>query len=188
MDGVPRLINDYYMGIGRAGYLKTFEGDLRTPLGVYRVTRWIDDAELPELYGAGAFPVSYPNGWDLALGRTGHGIWIHGVPRPGHSRPPLSSEGCMTISNAQLEGLKEWVRVGETPVISVESVNWLDRVEWNALGAEVHRELEAWRQAWEDDPAAFQARYAADFRTESHDRDEWLLRGVSSHPGKPRFP
>ena len=183
-DGVPRLIADYYMGIGRAGYLKTLEGDLRTPLGVYRVTRWIDDAELPELYGAGAFPVSYPNGWDLALGRTGHGIWIHGVPRPGHSRPPLSSEGCMTISNAQLEGLKKWVRVGETPVISVESVNWLDRVEWNALGAEVHRELEAWRQAWEDDPAAFQARYAADFRTESHDRDEWLATRRQFAPGE----
>lgn len=182
-DGVPRLIADYYMGIGRAGYLKTFEGDLRTPLGVYRVTRWIDDAELPELYGAGAFPVSYPNGWDRALGRTGHGIWIHGVPRSEHSRPPLSSEGCMTVSNAQLEGLKAWIRVGETPVVAVKSVRWVDRGEWDALRAELHGELEAWRQAWETSPAAFEGRYARDFRTESLDLDDWLATRRQFEPG-----
>lgn len=183
-DGVPRLIADYYMGIGRAGYLKTVEGDLRTPLGVYRVTRWIDDAELPELYGAGAFPVSYPNGWDRALGRTGHGIWIHGVPRPEHSRPPLSSEGCMTVSNAQLQGLKKWIRVGQTPVVSVESVSWMNLGEWEALRAEVHGELEAWRLAWENDPVTFEGRYAADFRTETLDLEAWLATRRQFAPGE----
>ena len=49
----------------------------------------------------------------------------------------------MTVSNAQLQGLKKWIRVGQTPVVSVESVSWMNLGEWEALRAEVHGELEA---------------------------------------------
>lgn len=183
--GVPRLVTDYYMGIGRAGYLKTAEGDLRTPLGVYRVTRWIDDDELPELYGAGAFPVDYPNGWDRALGRTGHGIWIHGVPRDEYSRPPLSSEGCMTVSNAQIEELRGWIEVGSTPVVAVERIRWLDEARWQGLREELTAEVERWRRAWETDAGGFRARYATDFVNRQHgDLASWLSSRRQFEPGE----
>jgi hypothetical protein len=172
------------MGIGRAGYLKTAEGDLRTPLGVYRVTRWIDDEALPELYGAGAFPVDYPNGWDRARGRTGHGIWIHGVPRAEYSRPPLSSEGCVTVSNAQIEELRGWIEIGATPVVAVERIRWLDQDRWRALRTELTGVVESWRRAWETDAGGFRARYAADFVNGRHDDlESWLDSRRQFEPG-----
>ena len=173
--GRPRLVEDWYMGIGRAGYLKTAEGDLRTPLGVYSVTRWIDGSELPDLYGTGAFPVDYPNAWDRLNERTGHGIWIHGVPSGEYSRPPLSSEGCMTVGNEQIERLRAWVDVGRTPVVAVERVRWLSDAQWQGLRGDLLGELERWRAAWASGDPSYYATYAADFRNEGHESlRSWL--------------
>jgi hypothetical protein len=79
--GTPQLVDSYYMSIGKGGIDKQIEGDNKTPLGVYRITSYLSDESLPELYGAGAYPINYPNSWDRLQGKTGHGIWLHGVPR-----------------------------------------------------------------------------------------------------------
>ena len=73
-----------YMSIGQHGAGKERSGDGRTPLGVYFVTERIDTTRLHEKYGLTALPLDYPNAWDLRRGRTGDGIWVHGVdPRAG---------------------------------------------------------------------------------------------------------
>jgi len=91
------LIADQYLTIGLKGALKETDGDKKSPIGVYRITSFIDDKQLPELYGWGAFPINYPNVWDKRLKRTGSGIWLHGVPRSKYSRPPKSSRGCLVV-------------------------------------------------------------------------------------------
>jgi hypothetical protein len=78
--GDLQLETDYFITIGLKGYGKQKRGDQKTPIGVYHVTRYIDGMELPDLYGEGAFPIKYPNTWDLRKQRTGAGIWIHGTP------------------------------------------------------------------------------------------------------------
>lgn len=97
--GTPTLIQQHYIGSGKAGYDKRFEGDNKTPLGVYRINGYRSDASLPDLYGAGALTLDYPNALDRYLGRTGSGIWLHGVPHDQRSRSPRSSEGCVTMAN-----------------------------------------------------------------------------------------
>src|SRR5207253_2380867 len=85
-DGRPRLIADYYVTLGKNGMEKTREGDQKTPIGVYHVTANLPRQKLTDFYGAGAFPINYPNEWDKRRGRNGHGIWLQGLPSAIYAR------------------------------------------------------------------------------------------------------
>lgn len=123
--GRPRLVADFYASIGSAGAGKRTEGDERTPVGVYHIHGYKPDRQLPALYGAGALPLNYPNAWDRKLGRTGYGIWLHGVPETTFSRPPRASAGCVVVPNQALKALRERVRGHDTPVILTNDLHWL---------------------------------------------------------------
>ena len=116
---------DWYASIGRGGPVKRREGDLKTPLGVYFVTMWVADRYLPDLYGAGALGLNYPNEWDQRRQRNGYGIWIHGEPRGLKSRPPRWSQGCLIISNLAIETLVEAIEEQSIPVIIGGRLRWL---------------------------------------------------------------
>ena len=123
-DGHPHLIERHYAASGSGGFGKRVEGDLKTPLGVYRITAFRPDARLPPLYGSGALTLDYPNALDRELGRTGSGIWLHGVPRGGGGRAPRSSEGCVTMPNARLDALVARLDRSRTVVVLADSVRW----------------------------------------------------------------
>ncbi|MGH8482162.1 MAG: L,D-transpeptidase family protein [Nevskiaceae bacterium] len=161
-----RVARNYYASIGKSGWGKKSAGDNRTPVGVYHITGFIRDQALPELYGAGAFPVSYPNVWDRRLKYTGSGIWLHGVPRDTYSRPPRSSEGCVTLANADLMDLKPFLVEGRTPVVFTDALDWRPREESWDQRAEFMAQVEGWRARWsEKDTEAYLAYYADDFET-----------------------
>ncbi|MES0873044.1 L,D-transpeptidase family protein [Sinimarinibacterium thermocellulolyticum] len=169
--GALKLLRHHYAAIGRNGSGKQVTGDLRTPVGLYHITHWIDDAELPELYGAGALPLDYPNAWDRHLRRTGSGIWLHGVPRDTYSRPPRSSEGCVTMANADLETLRSHVRFGATPVILSDELEWVPADSVVPLRDAFLRRIEDWRAKWSArDTEAYLAYYADDFSTDGMGR------------------
>ena len=145
------MSGDWYASIGRGGTAKRREGDDKTPLGVYFVTMWVGDRHLPELYGAGALGLNYPNEWDERRQRDGYGIWIHGEPRGLRSRAPRWSRGCLTVSNPALEALARATGERSIPVVIGGRLRWLDpgeheshRDEWLARvsylngGEEVH--------------------------------------------------
>jgi len=93
------------ISIGKQGFGKTREGDLKTPVGVYKITSFLTDKQLDERYGMGAYPLNYPNIWDRISSRTGHGIWLHGHDRNIAQRPRFDSDGCIVIDNETLEKL-----------------------------------------------------------------------------------
>ncbi|MDN5863083.1 MAG: L,D-transpeptidase [Salinisphaera sp.] len=144
-----RLIADFYASVGAAGGGKQFEGDLRTPVGIYHVTGFKPDRTLPELYGDGAFPLNYPNAWDQFFGRTGDGIWLHGVPRTTYNRPPRASEGCVVLSNRDLRVLGSYIRPGTTPVVLSNHLDWVSRQDTQLARHDFLRRLQAWQQSWE---------------------------------------
>ncbi|HZP13227.1 MAG TPA: L,D-transpeptidase [Nevskiaceae bacterium] len=144
-DGWHR-VRDNYAGIGALGMNKRDEHDFRTPVGVYHINGYIPGASLPDMYGAGALPLDYPNDWDHADNRYGHGIWIHGVPRDTYVRAPQSSQGCVTIANEDFEWLHRTVGAG-TPVVLADNVQWLFAEEAEALKQEWLDRLEQWRLA-----------------------------------------
>lgn len=173
--GKPRFVADYYISHGKGGTDKKVEGDNKTPLGVYQVTSFIAQAKLPDLYGSGAFPINYPNEWDRRLGRTGHGIWLHGTPSDTYARPPLSSEGCVTLANQDFLQLSNFVEPGLTPVIISNEIEWLSLDDWQAERKGLQEAIERWRRDWESvDVSRYLAHYSKDFRSDQLDYTGWV--------------
>ncbi|MEM7206762.1 MAG: L,D-transpeptidase family protein [Pseudomonadota bacterium] len=174
IDGTPRLHGHYYTSIGKAGIGKLLEGDNKTPLGVYRITSHIKDEQLPELYGAGAYPINYPNSWDKLHGRTGYGIWLHGVPRATYSRAPLDSEGCMVVSNINLTEIGDKIDLSRTPVILARSIEWTTAKDLSEQSASFSAQFEQWRRDWSSlNVDAYLAHYSGEFYTTKHNFDSW---------------
>ncbi|PLX91062.1 MAG: hypothetical protein C0619_07925 [Desulfuromonas sp.] len=170
----PRLIDDYYIVLGKKTGNKVTEGDLRTPSGVYFVTHFIDDENLPRKYGTGAFPVNYPNEYDRFQSKTGDGIWLHGTDKELYSRPPLDSEGCVVLTNEEFSRIKQYVKPGKTPVIISEKVEWIPTDQWLERTIELQTRLEGWRQNWENaDIPAYLDDYSIDFWAQGHDYKSW---------------
>ncbi|HEX7054247.1 MAG TPA: L,D-transpeptidase family protein, partial [Burkholderiales bacterium] len=172
--GRPKLIADYYVTLGKNGVEKTRQGDQKTPVGVYHVTANLPRSKLTDFYGAGAFPINYPNEWDKRLGRGGHGIWLHGVPREVYSRPPRASDGCIVLANPDLLSVARYVQVGVTPVIIASEVEWTDAAALEAERASLAEALEAWRADWESrDTARYLTHYSPRFSSGRQDYDAW---------------
>jgi murein L,D-transpeptidase YafK len=147
--GRPRLVADFYVSLGKNGVEKTREGDQKTPIGVYHVTGNLPRSKLTDFYGAGAFPINYPNEWDRRRGRNGHGIWLHGVPADLYSRPPRASDGCLVFANPDLESIGRYVQVGTTPVIIADEIEWSDAASVDAERRSLNAALEQWRADWQ---------------------------------------
>jgi len=141
--GTLNLLANYYISMGTAGAGKEREGDRRTPIGVYHITDWVPGHRLADLYGFGALPLNYPNVWDQSLGRTGHGIWLHGTPSNTFSRPPMSSQGCVVLNNEEMSSLVTQFNIGlATPVVIVNQDSDLQFYEAEKL--EVLTEINTW--------------------------------------------
>ncbi len=172
--GRPRLIADYYVTLGKNGVEKTREGDQKTPIGVYHVTGSLPRQKLTDFYGAGAFPINYPNEWDRRKGRNGHGIWLHGTPSAVYSRPPRASDGCIVLANPDLQRLGGYLQVGLTPVIIADEVEWSDAAAVEAERSSLAAALEQWRADWESrDTEQYLAHYSAHFSTGQQDLAAW---------------
>ena len=169
VNGEPRLRANYYASIGAAGTGKQRHGDKKTPLGIYRITGWYDDKELAELYGAGAYPLNYPNAWDQLNQRDGSGIWVHGTPRAMYGRPPQDSRGCIVINNDILKGLR---RLKHQPTLTVltERSHWIPAKEWRMLREAMQRHIATWHADWESlDPDKYLAHYSGNYIEKNRD-------------------
>ncbi|MBI2993448.1 MAG: L,D-transpeptidase family protein [Gammaproteobacteria bacterium] len=173
--GVPELVLDFYATIGKNGMGKGSEGDQKTPVGVYFVTGFIGSGQLPDFYGDGAYPIDYPNVWDQRHGRTGYGIWLHGTPHDTFSRPPRDSDGCVILSNRDLNALAQYVEPGRTPVILTAGIQWLARAEWQRRRGALENVVEQWRRDWESrDADLYLSHYSPGYSGLGKDYSAWV--------------
>lgn len=160
------LISDFYVTIGRNGVHKRVEGDQRTPLGVYFVGRQIPAERLPDLYGKGALTVNYPNDWDRLQGRTGSGIWLHGVPSDQFARVPQASDGCVVLSNPDIAFLMASID-RRTPVLIAEKLHWVTP-QWTLPQRQAdgwRADIEHWQAAWrQGDTQSLHTLYSPEMR------------------------
>lgn len=163
------------VSIGKRGIGKLSEGDKKTPVGVYRLTSHLHDAQLDDFYGLGAYPLNYPNPRDQQLGRTGHGIWLHGLPKHVGERPLLDSDGCIVVDNQSLLDLAGNISTGATWIVmSPDDIQWVPSASQHELRDSLDAALAAWKQAWEArDNAAYLGFYADDFSDLQRDKSQW---------------
>jgi len=93
-----QLIDSVDVIVGKNSGEKFFEGDKKTPTGVYRLIDRIE--QLDQFYGPLAIVLSYPNLLDRLNGKSGSGIWIHGFPLSGDRE--LYTKGCVALENSKL--------------------------------------------------------------------------------------
>lgn len=131
------------VSIGKNGPGKTKSGDKKTPVGIYKITKFITRNELPKRYGNGAFTLNYPNQYDKILDRTGDGIWIHGRPSEKEDAPYLDTKGCIAMDNESLDALGDYIRSRETTVVISNSFDYAN-YEKEALV----KRIQKWSDAW----------------------------------------
>jgi len=176
--GKLKFVSDYYVSQGKYGVHKLREGDQRTPVGVYYITAHLPGARLPDFYGPGALPINYPNEWDKLHGRGGSGIWLHGTPSDSYSRPPLSSDGCVVLTNPDLQTLTKVVEIGRTPVVISESIDFVSKAKWEQERRQAERLMDDWRRDVESLSAArLKANYSRHFKSDrGEDLTTWFAK------------
>jgi murein L,D-transpeptidase YafK len=173
VNGEPHYVTDFYTTIGKLGADKLSAGDQRTPTGVYFVKSELPKNRLPDMYGSGAYPLSYPNEWDRKNGHTGEGIWLHGTPSDTYSRPPRASNGCVVLANDDLNKLAPYLQVGITPVIITNQMDWSSEQDSRERN-ELQQAVEQWRKDWASlNTADYLKHYSRDFSSGNMDYAAW---------------
>jgi len=159
--------NKYYMKnkisafTGKNSGDKTREGDSKTPIGIYELTsKKSQDKNLDPFYGPYAFVTSYPNMYDKFQGKSGHGIWIHGVPED--EERDSFTKGCIAIQNDKLTNLEKKIDIKKTLLIIDDS--WIKKDISKDVLASILSQLYTWRYAWlYNDLELYLSFYAKDF-------------------------
>ena len=187
IDGELRFGDSHYMSIGEAGAGKEKNGDRRTPLGVYIVTEELDTTRLHEKYGARAFPLDYPNAWDVNAGRDGDGIWVHGVDRRGGERPRFDTDGCIALPNAAIDALSPLFLDNVTPVIVVKKTRETDVAIRDHLDAALVTAVNNWAKSIASaDLHAYLSLYDKEFRRWGLDKTQWSAMSLQTIGAQPR--
>jgi len=136
------LTKTYNAYTGKVKGDKAREGDLRTPVGIYNITKKL--SKVDSFYGPMAFVTSYPNLYDRYLGKNGSGIWIHGLPT--EQERDKFTKGCIAINNPSIECLDRNIDINKTVLIIQEQTKD-ETVSKQAL-TEILSQLYEWRYAW----------------------------------------
>jgi len=140
-----KLRKTYSAFTGKTKGDKVKEGDLKTPIGVYKITKKLTkENKLNPFYGPLAFVTSYPNEYDRYRGKNGYGIWIHGVPTE-QTRDKFT-QGCIAIDNSSMEVLDKNMNIQDTLLI-IDNDEVKQNISKEILTA-VLSELYSWRYSW----------------------------------------
>jgi murein L,D-transpeptidase YafK len=159
-----KTVRAYFIAIGAQQGQKINAGDKRTPEGMYLIIERKERYQLSSIYGPLAYVLDYPNATDLAAGRTGQGIWIHGT---AYDTIPFETKGCLEMNNAELSELSTFLKSGKaTPIFIINDsllknpLNAIDTTQITLRRQEYFNSLKVtdtvfvrfvtdWQDAWE---------------------------------------
>ena len=168
-----RKVDEYPADIGKSGGNKTKLGDHKTPEGIYFLEHRLSQPAIPfNLYGNIAFTTNYPNLFDQRMNKTGSGIWLHAIP----DTVPLTrgSKGCVVVRNEVIKKLDDYIKLGETPLLIFDKVNYLSADEHEKRRKSLNSFIENWRQSWEsNDLDKYMSFYDHDFQAPGFNYKTW---------------
>jgi len=169
-----KLDDKSYMSVGQNGVSKLRAWDRRTPLGIYFINEQLDTSKLHDKYGPVAFPLDYPNAWDQLLGRSGDGIWIHGVAAGGDRRPPEDTDGCIALPNDELLAVAGLLTPLLTPVIITRDIKLISPQELSSIRKRLQSAVDEWASSYlSGDLHRYLTLYGKDFQHRGMNKDEW---------------
>ena len=155
-------MKNYDAFTGKAQGDKNFEGDLKTPLGIYNINQRLDkNNKLDPFYGPLAFVTTYPNLYDKARGKNGSGIWVHGLPI-NQERDDFT-RGCIAIDNSSIECLDNNIDISKT-ILIINPSSTKNLISKDTLST-ILSNLYTWRYAWKhNDIIKYLTFYSDDFK------------------------
>lgn len=136
-----RLNVEFYAFVGEKEGDKQKEGDLKTPIGVYKILQRLDKVD--SFYGPLAYVTSYPNTYDKVQGKNGSGIWLHGLPF--HQERDDYTKGCIAINNSNIEDIKDKIDFTKT-LVYINQDKYVKLKKENLVT--LLSKLFTWREAW----------------------------------------
>jgi len=119
------VVAEYPCATGENEGKKLFNGDSRTPEGIYFITKTYTDNKVT-IFGKRAFHLDFPNVFDKNSGVKGDGIYIHGTNR---NLEPVSTKGCITLRNRDLDALVRFLETDTTPVMIIPGISAFEGIE-----------------------------------------------------------
>lgn len=152
----PRLLKTFNTATGKFKGDKSISGDHKTPEGIYSMNEFLSKEELfrrhgkvAEIYGAGAFPMNYPNFIDARAGKTGGGIWLHSTHDDNRISKGLDSRGCVVMQNADLRDISQYIEIESTPIIVVQDILYHSKSTWERNRKDLSDAVSKWAKAWQ---------------------------------------
>lgn len=180
-----QLIKEVYISVGLNGVGKEREGDGKTPLGVYFIQKGLPGKTLPDLFGSGALTLNYPNAIDNMRKKSGSGIWLHGTPSAQYSRAPQATDGCVVLSNPDMDQMLGLPGLRMTPVVIAEKLDWVSLDQHPQAFADFKPALESWLQARNGkDAELLRSHYSLRFTREDMNLDQLWPRIVATSLGR----
>ncbi|WP_419782920.1 L,D-transpeptidase Cds6 family protein [Malaciobacter marinus] len=144
--------------VGEKSGDKQVEGDLKTPEGVYELTSKL--TKLDSFYGPLALVTSYPNTFDKAMNKKGHGIWIHGMPLD--EKREEFTQGCIALDNPNLMNLDKNISLNDALVlISEAKIEKVKKDDISSILSFIYKWKDAWRKS---DIERYLSFYSNDFK------------------------
>lgn len=195
--GRPELIKSYQMATGKMAGDKIFQGDHRTPEGIYLIESFIPHEELikkhgkeGEIYGVGSFVLDYPNPIDRRQGKTGGGIWLHSTNDETRIEKGLDSRGCVVTANNDLKDISKYIELFHTRIVIVHDLKYLSETTWETNRKNLEATILDWKEAWRNEdfaryisfyhPTEFNDNIRGNFRSFSE-----YKKAVFQNPGTP---
>jgi len=146
--GTIKIVKEYKITTGRRSGDKEHRGDLRTPEGIYYINGRVPDNKLTAKFGPIAFIIDYPNFVDRLQKRNGSNIWIHGRDE---AFKDFITEGCISMENSQILGLKKYIDIDQTPVIILDNLSAYSVDQTDYVSATNHWSefTNGWAQSWD---------------------------------------
>jgi murein L,D-transpeptidase YafK len=143
-NGYFSKIFEAHCSTGKKSGPKQVSGDAKTPTGIFFATKNVRNPEPREPYGSFAFHLDYPTIADKKAGRNGNNIWIHGTTK---QLLPSQSNGCVVLSDSDLQHLTDVIFLNKTPVVIAESINWVSPNKVSPAKDELESILMSWNKA-----------------------------------------
>lgn len=195
----PKLLKTYNIASGKIKGDKSVNGDHKTPEGIYTLQDFLSKEELKrrhgdyaKIYGAGAFPMDYPNFVDQREKKSGGGIWLHSTDDDNRISKGLDSRGCVVVQNADLKDIGKYIELKHTPIIVVQDIFHLNKKTWERNRKDISAAVEKWAKAWQskdfdDYIGAYDENRFYDSSKGNYSAYKNYKRAVFSRPDKPEI-
>jgi murein L,D-transpeptidase YafK len=170
-DGHLDLVKTFRATFGKSVGDKLWEGDLKTPEGIYDFLYRKEPPALGKKFGPLAIYIGYPNSMDRHGAKTGNQIMLHGTDDPSRLERPFDSLGCVVTDNDNVKTISDEVKLKDTKIVITRDFSQLKDSPRLARAKEF---FQAWLNAWSaKDLPGYVESYADEYRAEGMNRNDF---------------